>query len=91
MGKIKIATIITVIGLMAGIPGAILAYQQMERPWPSKVRVVELEGQVAGLRYESVLAAYLRCQVLLSKDGNNRRLRQRCQKLQRLLRRMEEK
>jgi len=91
MGKWKVATIITVVGLLAGIPGAILAYQQIDRPWPSRERVVELESQVAGLRYESVLAAYLRCQVMLSKDRNNRRLRQRCQKLQRILRRMEDK
>lgn len=91
MGKWKVGTIIGIIALVLSIPAGIVGYQQMSRPWPSKERVAELETKVAGLRYESVLAAFLRCEVMLSKDRNNRRLRQRCQKLQRLLRQMEDK
>jgi hypothetical protein len=83
MGKIKIATIITVISLIAGIPAAILAYQQIERPWPSKERMGTVEKKVDGLVYESTLAAYLRCLESLRKDPRNRWLRLQCEKLKR--------
>ena len=89
MGKWKVGTIIAGLALIVSVPSAILAYRAVPRPWPSKTRVVQLETQVAGLRYESVLGALLRCQSLLSRDRNNQRLRQRCAKLERLLRRLE--
>jgi hypothetical protein len=91
MGKYKLSTILTVVGLIVGIPASIVAFQTIERPWAPKAQVERIDTEVAGLRYESLMSSYLRCKANLRKDPNNRWLQSQCIKLLRLLKDLEKR